>query len=127
MDKYVVNSNLLQASVTLAQIFVDYLQGYDYNQRLGIGEKIIKFLCGRLGNERDINAALIDFEQHNADCRHECYCCGNCEDVELDTNEPNILDENIQEIIKILKEENNNNEIIEDIFASGEDDNSQDW
>lgn len=121
-------NNLQMASVTLAQIFVDYLQGYDYNQKLGIGENIIKFLCGRLGNEEDINKALIDFEQHNADCRYECYCCGNCEDVELDKNEPNILDENIQEIIKILKEEKtDSDEIVEDILASGEDNNSQDW
>lgn len=121
-------NNLQMASVTLAQIFVDYLQGYNYNQKLGIGENIIKFLCRRLGNEEDINKALIDFEQHNADCRYECYCCGNCEDVELDKNEPNILDENIQEIIKILKEEKaDSDDIVEDILASGEDNNSQDW
>ena len=120
-----MENNLLQTSVTLAQVFVDNLEGYSHYNKELIGENIIKFLYKWIGsNNDDVEFALSQYSQHNTDCRYECYCCGQCEEIELENNEPNILDDNIQNIIKILRldaEEDNNSEV-ENIFAIDDED-----
>ena len=97
-----MENNLLQTSITLAQVFVDNLEGYSHDDKMLIGENIIEFLYKWIGSDND-NAeyALLEYSQHNTDCRNECYCCGRC-DIEIDKNEPSILDKNIQNIINIL-------------------------
>ena len=98
-----MENNLLQTSITLAQSFVDNLEVYTHENKMFIGENIIKFLYKWLGSDDDdVEYALLEYSQHNTDCRHECYCCGRC-DIELDKNEPSILDKNIQNIINILQ------------------------
>ena len=100
-----MNKNLVQASVTVAQIFLDKLQ-VPYTYKEDIGEYTIKFLCKWLGTQEDLDDALNDFRQHNEDCRYECYCCGGCRDeVEnlLSYDEPNVDDENIKKIINIIE------------------------
>ena len=98
-----MENNLLQTSVTLAQVFVDNLEGYSHDDKLLIGDSIIKFLYKWLGsNDDNVEYALLEYSQHNTDCRNECYCCGRC-DIEIDKNEPSILDKNIQNIINILQ------------------------
>ena len=96
-----MNKNLVQTSVTLAQIFLDKLQ-VPYSYKEDIAKHIIEFLCKWLGNKEDLNCALNDFAQHNKDCRYECYCCGACKDEIKDllsADEPNVDDENIKEIL----------------------------
>ena len=117
-----MENKLLQASVTLAQTFVENLDKYDRNDIKVVGENIIRFLYKWLGSDEDkVEYALIDFNQHNTDCRYECYCCGQCEEVELDKNEPNVLDENIQNIVKLLQVNREVNiETDDDIFADYE-------
>ena len=100
-----MNKNLVQASVTLAQIFLDKLQ-VPHTYKEDIGEYTIKFLCKWLGTQEDLDDALNDFRQHNENCRYECYCCGDCkEELEnlFSDDEPNIDDENIKEIINIIE------------------------
>lgn len=100
-----MNKNLVQASVTLVQTFLDNLN-IPYTYKEDIGEYTIKFLCKWLGNQEDLDNALDDFIQHNKDCRYECYCCGGCRDeVEnlLPDNEPNVDDENIKEIVSVIE------------------------
>lgn len=100
-----MNKNLVQASVTLAQVFLDGLK-VPRSYKEDMSENMIKFLCKWLGNQEDMDNALNDFEQHNTDCRYECYCCGACRDeVEdlLSGNEPNVNDENIKEIFDDIK------------------------
>lgn len=100
-----MNKNLVQASVTLAQIFLDKLQ-VPHTYKEDIGEYTIKFLCKWLGTQEDLDDALNDFRQHNENCRYECYCCGTCKDeIEnlLSDDEPNIDDENIKEIINVIE------------------------
>lgn len=112
-----MENNLLLASVTLAQTFVDNMEGYDHNERFNIGENIIKFIYKWLGDNNDVETALLEYSQHNEDCRYECYCCGQCDDVTLDKNEPNVLDENIVNIANVLRgnrEDNSEEEILVD-------------
>ena len=117
-----MENNLLLTSVTLAQTLVDNLERYDHSDREVIGESIIKFLYKWLGsNEDNVEDALLEYSQHNTDCRYECYCCGQCEDVVLDKNEPNVLDKNIQNIIRVLQENREDNISADnDIFTEKE-------
>lgn len=117
-----MENNLLLTSVTLAQTLVDNLERYDHNDREVIGENIIKFLYKWLGSDEDnVEDALSEYSQHNTDCRYECYCCGQCKDAMLSKNEPNVLDENIQNIIRVLQENRDVSiETDDDIFADEE-------
>lgn len=104
------NRNLHYASVVLAQNIIENLQNYTCGQREQIGESIIKFLYKWLYKEDNVyedtlDYTLSEFDQHNKDCRYECYCCSSVESCtgEVDADKPNVLDNNIQNIIKILK------------------------
>ena len=98
-----MNKNLVQTSVTLAQIFLDKLQ-VPYSYKEDIAKHIIEFLCKWLGHK---------------DCRYECYCCGACKDEIKDllsADEPNVDDENIKEILDDI--ERINNYILENVKDS---------
>ena len=116
-----MNKNLVQASVTLAQIFLDKLQ-VPYTYKEDIGEYTIKFLCKWLGTQEDLDDALNDFRQHNEDCRYECYCCWQCHDIEdFKMDEPNIKDEyvkNIKDLLLTFTKYKGENEDINKIFSN---------
>lgn len=98
------NKNIEKLSVVLARLFVDNAKGINHESAIDIGKYVIKFI--NKWAENDPLVPLSDFEQHNNDCRFECYCCGQCEEIPLDSNnEPTIKDENIEEILKILQTE----------------------
>ena len=118
-----MENNLLQTSVTLAQVFVDSLEGYSHDDKLLIGDSIIKFLYKWLGsNDDNVEYALLEYSQHNTDCRYECYCCGQCHDIEdFKMDEPNIKDEyvkNIKDLLLTFTEYKGENEDINKIFSN---------
>ena len=71
-----MNKILLQGSITLAQIFVINMDGYDYRVKEDIGENIIRYIYKWFGKEDsdETQEAVDEFRQHNEDCRYECYC-----------------------------------------------------
>lgn len=100
-----MNKILLQGSITLAQIFVNNMSGYNYNTKEDIGENIIRYIYKWYGNEyaNEVQEAINEFRQHNEDCRYECYCCGQCEGHDdFSDKEPSINDEYIKNIEHLL-------------------------
>lgn len=86
------------ATVTLAQVFYECC-GYSQT----IGENIIQYIYKWFNpNDFNVNNALYTFDQHNRDCRYECYCCGDCDGIEFPEDEPNIDDEHIKNILAIF-------------------------
>lgn len=127
------HKNLRYVAVILAQTFVDNMDGYEYQQKIEIGNKIINFLYKWLYEKDDdyfntLDYALMDFEQHNTDCRYECYCCGSIEECneDIDKSAPTILDENIQEIVKILSKPLSEDDREEECNIFSED-KSEEW
>lgn len=93
--------NIEKVSVILAQLLVENSKELSHEDAIMVGKNIIKFINKWAGN--DSLVPLSDFEQHNKDCRFECYCCGRCEEIKLNEDtEPTIKDENIVAILKIL-------------------------
>ena len=107
-----MNKILLQGSITLAQIFVINMDGYDYRVKEDIGENIIRYIYKWFGKEDsdETQEAVDEFRQHNEDCRYECYCCGECEGHnDFPENKPSINDKYIKNIQQLLWNTNSNN------------------
>lgn len=109
-----MNKTLLQGSVTLAQTFIDNTKrDCDW---IKIGENIIRYIYKWFGGNdvNEVEYAISDFLQHNKDCRFECYCCGECEELnDFPESEPNINDEYIKRIKNLLWEFDNACELSE--------------
>lgn len=122
MDKKYVN--LLQGSITLAQTFAENINLNNYDKNIEMGENIIRYIYKWFGGKYkySVEDAIREFRQHNTDCRYECYCCGQCHDIEdFKMDEPNIKDEyvkNIKDLLLTFTEYKGENEDINKIFSN---------